>query len=476
MKTFKQLFICVFLLSSVAVHAQNWNNRYSTAVFTQNQITRENRIYSPFVNTLYNFTGALTVFFPQENVYSMAALNGKARPLIVLVHGGGWTGGTKEDFASTAYFYAQLGYVVASIDYRLFNQNQNSSGYNPPSYITQQINIMMNLNNQFKTDKQGLQNNASALPCYIAMQDLNAAIKYLCYHSTNFLIDKNNIFLMGESAGAATVLTYALADVNELEYHFNYGTTANVGPMNYSTQQNCKNQTFTIRGVVSLAGGIQYADYLKYNENIPLLLQHCPDDNIALINGNTSQCAMALGSNQIIQNIKNYNTSGGNYPCSYLYRTHRIFSLDPNEHVFQDAFRLQFNLPITQFLYNIYKNNTNCTPYNFPATYAPYIQTVTSRPSPAMREGLDEVMGIEEQAGISSYPNPAKDAITIKGIEAGSLADVKIYNAQGQLVINKQTESHSGDVSLSVSDLTPGMYIMYIQTDVQSKQLKFVKE
>ncbi len=43
----------------------------------------------------------------------------KARPGIVLIHGGGWVGGSRKAFRNTAMRLATEGYVVANIDYRL---------------------------------------------------------------------------------------------------------------------------------------------------------------------------------------------------------------------------------------------------------------------------------------------------------------------------------------------------------------------
>ncbi|MBI2302188.1 MAG: alpha/beta hydrolase [Armatimonadetes bacterium] len=43
----------------------------------------------------------------------------KPRPGLVLVHGGGWSGGSREGFTALAGLAATLGYVVANVDYRL---------------------------------------------------------------------------------------------------------------------------------------------------------------------------------------------------------------------------------------------------------------------------------------------------------------------------------------------------------------------
>lgn len=57
---------------------------------------------------------------PQRlDLYLPSNAAGTGRPGIVFVHGGGWVGGSKNDFADWARYYAAQGYVCASIDYRL---------------------------------------------------------------------------------------------------------------------------------------------------------------------------------------------------------------------------------------------------------------------------------------------------------------------------------------------------------------------
>ena len=56
----------------------------------------------------------LDLFLPEN-------ATGAPLPVIVLIHGGGWSGGDKEGFAGTAKDLAKRGYAVASINYRLKN-------------------------------------------------------------------------------------------------------------------------------------------------------------------------------------------------------------------------------------------------------------------------------------------------------------------------------------------------------------------
>src|SRR5262245_33576966 len=89
-----------------------------------------------YPETRVNFPGGV-VGLPKVTFYSPAgravwldlylppASSGAARPFIVYMHGGGWSGGTArttgtfEDWPSVLASIAAKGYVVASVDYRL---------------------------------------------------------------------------------------------------------------------------------------------------------------------------------------------------------------------------------------------------------------------------------------------------------------------------------------------------------------------
>jgi acetyl esterase/lipase len=87
-------------------------------------------------------------------------------PAIISVHGGRWVGGHKRD-ASTIRVrqWAEMGFFAMSIDYRL-------------------------------------RNCTPAPACY---QDLQCAIRYLQAHANEFNIDRDRIFLIGQSAGGHMV-------------------------------------------------------------------------------------------------------------------------------------------------------------------------------------------------------------------------------------------------------------------------------
>ncbi len=69
-------------------------------------------------------------------------------------------------------------------------------------------------------------------------------------------------------------------------------------------------------------------------------------------------------------------------------------------------------------------------------------------------------LGVEEtaEAAISVYPNPATDVVNIAGVNG--IANVKIYDMRGRLVMNKAIESNV----ISVADLQTGIYQMSIES------------
>jgi acetyl esterase/lipase len=92
---------------------------------------------------------------------------GGPKPLVIYVHGGGWTGGTSRNAAAFSNFPAVLadiaarGYVVASLNYRLSGE--------------------------------------ARFPA--AAQDVDAAIRWLRAHAAEYGIDKSKVGIWGGSAG-----------------------------------------------------------------------------------------------------------------------------------------------------------------------------------------------------------------------------------------------------------------------------------
>jgi len=115
-------------------------------------------------------------------------------PLMIHIHGGSFTGGSKSDgyMKSLSEFWAHRGFVVASIDYRLMGNSPIVSNNMKPvlDYVT------LNLSDVLKNEAQ-----AKAAVC--AVEDTLTAYDYL--KNLNF-VDLDKVVLNGYSAGAITAL------------------------------------------------------------------------------------------------------------------------------------------------------------------------------------------------------------------------------------------------------------------------------
>jgi acetyl esterase/lipase len=117
-------------------------------------------------------------------------------PAIVLVHGGGFVSGDKSDMAPLAEAYAALGYVVASINYRMYyDLPPNSSpgpadGFTPPPSGYQAFD--------------DLQLGGNAINA--AVDDASLAMGWLRDHAADYGVSPDRIGIGGASAGAITSL------------------------------------------------------------------------------------------------------------------------------------------------------------------------------------------------------------------------------------------------------------------------------
>lgn len=128
------------------------------------------------------------------DIYRPATSSRSRRPVVVVVHGGGFVQGSKADDgpARAARALASRGIVAASIDYRLEGQGP------VPSRSARKLAVAME--------------NASLGPAYpdpdavaAATQDALTALEYLRGRATSLRLRTSRMGLVGSSAGAVTV-------------------------------------------------------------------------------------------------------------------------------------------------------------------------------------------------------------------------------------------------------------------------------
>lgn len=117
--------------------------------------------------------------------YQPSGDTASARPLIIWIHGGGYTTGTRTDSHMQLWCneFARRGYVAASIDYRL--------------------GISTDANGKLKA-------------IYRSVQDAKAVIRFFRLNASTYKIDVNRIVIAGSSVGAFAAMHTAYWDADEV--------------------------------------------------------------------------------------------------------------------------------------------------------------------------------------------------------------------------------------------------------------------
>lgn len=245
---------------------------YKDSVFSEVNKTTYN--YETFTNETFQFD-----YYIAENAQEQM-------PLLVYVHGGGFSGGQRdgENIVNFATKLAQRGYAVASVSYRL---TMNGIG--------------------FGCDVEASKKEAAIDS---ASNDVSLAIKYILDNDKKFHIDQNKIILAGGSAGAETVLN-----------------------MVYVYEDNILSSDFKYAGVIGMAGAIITIDKINSQTAIPTQLFHGTGDMYVPYDiaphhycySNNKGHLMLYGSKPISERLKGlgvpyyfYSIKGGTHSWSVL--------------------------------------------------------------------------------------------------------------------------------------------------------------
>lgn len=180
----------------------------------------------------------LDVYNPAKG--SKTSIDGKKKPTIVFMFGGGFIGGQRDDESYNKWFkmLTQNGYKVVSIDYRLGLKGSKKVG-------VAQVNVL---------DKA----------IHMAVEDLFSATAFMIENADALGIDPSNIVVSGSSAGAISVMQA------EYEICNNTAWTAELP------------EGFNYAGVMSFAGAIlSRKGKVKYAESpCPTMMLHGTADGL----------------------------------------------------------------------------------------------------------------------------------------------------------------------------------------------------
>ncbi|MBX2843101.1 MAG: alpha/beta hydrolase [Flammeovirgaceae bacterium] len=170
------------------------------------------------------------------DVFSPKRPSGKL-PLVIFLHGGGFSGGNRKGGTEFCKELVKEGYVAATISYRLYMKGKS-----------------------FSCDQQ-LGEKVKAIQ--MASNDLRSSVKYFIDHQDELSIDPEKIIISGSSAGAETILQSAFWPMDKMDF-----------------DEPVLDKSFKFAGLISFAGAVMDLNLINENSTIPTLLFHGTCDNL----------------------------------------------------------------------------------------------------------------------------------------------------------------------------------------------------
>lgn len=174
----KNLLLTLLVVLTGSLFSQDCLDNYSAKQFGFTQ--EMNVVYG----TALRYNGGYDSL--RMNIFKPIGDNNSKRPIVVLIHGGGFYEGHRNNFNELASWYAQRGYVAATISYRLGFYTVTY----PHTYDQHEI----------------------IRAIYRGMQDTKGAIRYLKGRAISDSSDIDRVVLAGGSAGAFIALATAYLD------------------------------------------------------------------------------------------------------------------------------------------------------------------------------------------------------------------------------------------------------------------------
>jgi acetyl esterase/lipase len=246
-KNIYTLFLVMFTLSTFAQQHKCDDSRYTSAT-SFNIDSVMNVQYGQ--NTTMN--GVLQHL--EMDVYRPTEDRANKRPLIIFIHGGGFTGGYRQYLSEMARRFATKGFVTATISYRLIDI--------PP------VDSL--------TIAEGIVH---------AVSDAKAAVRFFVADAAgknDFKVDTNLVFMGGGSAGAITAAQVAYLDPKDkIPPYFSALINKN-GGFQGNSSTNTKH-TVSIKGVLNYSGALWRSEWISKGE-APLYSFHDELDPIVTCN------------------------------------------------------------------------------------------------------------------------------------------------------------------------------------------------
>lgn len=238
-KIISYTLICLMVTVAVA-----WKSTKRVRINKTQQDTSElNIIYGSNINAEGKQQKlGLDIYYPPN------AAAGKKYPLVMMIHGGTFLSGRKENMTALCKQLADSGFVAVTINYRL--------GWN----------VYSALGGCEKVDVNSL-----TLASYRAVQDTHAAMRFLAANATKYRIDTKWPFIGGASAGGVIALDIAYLTQKFAAEKLAYAVTT-LGKLD--TASNTYTSSFKVKGVCNMWGALPDSTLITKANALPTIFYH----------------------------------------------------------------------------------------------------------------------------------------------------------------------------------------------------------
>lgn len=411
----KQVFvISVTFLMSLAGHSQCENGRYRDMIFPEYEST-ENVEYGS--NLLFNGdpeTLLMDVYEPANDTVSQ-------RPLVIFAHGGFFVAGDKDgtEVKPACIDLARMGYVTASINYRL--------GF------------------PFQLELEQPMTEAVLR----GVHDMKAAVRWfrkdVAENGNTFSIDPEEIYIAGVSAGGFIVLQHAyIDDLSELPGVIDFnnpglggGIEGESGNPGYSSD---------VKAIISVAGAISDSTYIEPGDE-PACLFHgtgdtvVPFDSDVLVIADIFSVTEVDGSNSIDQKL----TELGITHCFEIYEGQGHVPSDGNDAYYDTTLSIMSNF-LSHFVCGV---ELDC----------------------AYREILVGIEESEALALLNVFPNPSYGEIQITNGGSSERLQLVLYDVTGREVSRRWM---SGQIEWDLSAYSSGTYLLQVIGEKETRNVSLI--
>lgn len=353
------------------------------------------------------------------DIYQPEGDQSAARPLIIMAHGGAFLNNNSNrdsEVVDWCKAFAQRGYVCVSLQYRL--------------------GIVLDLA-KIKTE--------FSAAVWRATLDFREATKFLKSKANVYKIDTNQIFGIGISAGAIAMLHAQMLDLpQELN-----AATPKIDTVGKSLVFNSALSPFSpkIKGMINLCGAIGDVSWMKNNTNYSLLSIHGDKDPTIPYKTNFFK----IGPLPIAQ-------LSGSFSIDSMART---LAMDTELYTFKGAAHVPFS-------------PRNINVIESKAYFDTTEQLMVSFLYKKLTASSVAVYVADKSDGISISPNPAKEVLTIRLLQAQNY-QLSISNIWNQTVVATQTNGND-ELQLNIEMLDAGIYFLLLQNDKDRVVKKIIIE